>query len=557
MAKRQILVIGHRNPDTDSVVSAIAYAYLKRRQGMDCVPARAGRLTPQTEYVLKRFGVPFPTFVPDLQPKVRHFLEGEPLTLPETASLWQALGLMDSRGLSVLPVTDAGGRYVSMLNHLSFARNMTRKINPKRKAVVPTSVDLLVGTLNAQPLVTFNASEVVKSRIVVAASSTDSFAGSLEREIPANAIVLVGDREDVIRRAIEAGARVLVLTNGTSIPPAMRKLAEEHGVSVIVSAYDTSSTAFLVLYSTPVKYMTDLAAKPVNMDDAVRDIRAALTASPSRCLPVVDRDNRVVGVFAERDLVKEPNTDVIMVDHNELSLAVEGIDQFRILEIIDHHKLGNPPTRQPVTFINRVVGSTATIVASLFEEQRVALTPPIAGILLSGILADTLGLRSATTTDADRNAANNLADLLNLEIDEYARELFANSSHKGDWTVEEMLSVDAKSYDFSGRKFAVAQVESGTADALVARHEEIVRGLERQCKERSLAFSALMITDITALNSVLLAAGDQRLMASIPFPRLYDRTWLCRGILSRKKQLLPLLMEQLESLYGGSERSFH
>ena len=550
MSNRRIFVIGHRNPDTDSVVSAIAYAYLKRQQGLDCQPARAGRLTPQTEYVLKRFGVPFPAFVPDLQPKVRHFLEGEPVTLPETASLWQALGLMDSKGLSVLPVTDGEGRYRSMLNHLSFARNMTRKINPKRKAVVPTSVDLLVNTLNAQPIVTFNASEVVKSRILVAASSPETFAGNLDREIPANAIVLVGDRVEVMERVIASGARVLVLTNGTSLPPAMRKLAEEHRVSVIVSAYDTSSTAFLVLYSTPVKYMTDLEAKPVNAEDAVRDIRAALAASPSRCLPVVDRDNRVVGVFAERDLVKEPNTDIIMVDHNELSLAVEGIDQFRILEIIDHHKLGNQPTRQPVTFINKVVGSTATIVASLFEEQRVALTPQVAGILLSGILADTLGLRSATTTDADRNTANNLADLLNLDIDEFAKDLFANSSHKGDWTVEEMLSVDAKNYEFSGRKFAVAQVESGTADALVARHVEILKGLERQCKDRSLAFSALMITDITALNSVLLAAGDQRLIASIPFPKLYDRTWLCRGILSRKKQLLPLLMEQLETVYG-------
>lgn len=550
MSNRKIFVIGHRNPDTDSVVSAIAYAYLKRQQGLDCLPARAGRLTPQTEYVLKRFGVPFPAFVPDLQPKVRHFLEGDAVTLPETASLWQALGLMDSKGLSVLPVTDGDGRYRSMLNHLSFARNMTRKINPKRKAVVPTSVDLLVNTLNAQPIVTFNAAEVVKSRILVAASSPETFAGNLDREIPANAIVLVGDREEVIERVISSGARVLVLTNGTSLPPTMRKLAEEHRVSVIVSAYDTSSTAFLVLYSTPVKYMTDLEAKPVHSEDAVRDIRAALAAAPSRCLPVVDRDNRVVGVFAERDLVKEPNTDIIMVDHNELSLAVEGIDQFRILEIIDHHKLGNQPTRQPVTFINKVVGSTATIVASLFEEQRVALTPQIAGILLSGILADTLGLRSATTTDIDRNTANNLADLLNLDIDEFAKDLFAHSSHKGDWTVDEMLSVDAKNYEFSGRKFAVAQVESGTADELVARHDEILKGLERQCKDRSLAFSALMITDITALNSVLLVAGDQRFIASIPFPKLYDRTWLCRGILSRKKQLLPLLMEQLESIYG-------
>ena len=549
-SKRRIYVIGHRNPDTDSVTSAIAYAFLKRAQGFDCLPARAGRLTPQTEYVLKRFGVRFPVFMPDLQPKVRHFLEGGPVTLPESAALWKALGIMDSKGLSVLPIIDEDGRYRSMLNHLSFSRNMTRKINPKRKAVVPTSVDLLVGTLDAQPVVVFDSAEVVKSRILVAGSSLESFGGNLEREIPSNAIVLVGDREDVMRRAIEAGARVLVLTNGTKLPQNLRAAAEEHRVSVIVSAYDTSSTAFLALYSTPVKYMADTEAKPVGVDDAVRDIRALLAASPSRCLPVVDRDNRVVGVFAERDLVKEPNVDIIMVDHNELALAVEGIDQFRVLEIIDHHRLGNPPTRQPVTFINRVVGATATIVASLFAEQRVALSRPVAGLLLAGILADTLGLRSATTTEQDRDTAENLAGLLNIEIGDFVRDLFANSGHKGDWTVAEMLSVDSKSYESGGRKFSVAQIESGTADELVARHEEIVAGLEAQCRDRALAFSALMITDITALNSVLLVAGDARFIAGIPFPKLFDRTWLCRGILSRKKQLLPLLLEQLESLYG-------
>lgn len=550
MSNRKIYVIGHRNPDTDSVVSAIAYAALKRAQGYDCAPARAGRLTPQTEYILGRFGVPVPEFLPDLQPKVKHFLEGAPVTLPETASLWQALGLMDAKGLTVLPITDADGHYMSMLNHLSFARNMTRKINPERKAIVPTSVELLVHTLNAQPLVVFDRDAVVKSRILVAGSSLRTFAGSLAREIPANAIVLVGDRADVIREAITQGARVLVLTNHTTFPPDMRALAQEHHVSVIVSAYDTSSTAFLILYSTPVHCMTDAEAKPVHADDAVRDIRAALAASPSRCLPVVDAENRVVGVFAERDLVKEPNLDIILVDHNELSLAVDGVDQFRILEIIDHHKLGNPPTRQPVTFINRVVGSTSTIVAGLYSEQHVALTRPIAGILLSGILADTLGLRSATATDVDRNTAENLADLLNLDVASYSKELFANSNHKGVWTVAEMLTVDAKSYDFGDRHFAVAQIESGTTDELVARHDEILKGLADQCAARRLVFSALMVTDITALNSVLLVAGDPRFVASIPFPRLYDRTWLCRGILSRKKQLMPLLMEQLESLYG-------
>ncbi|MGN1360438.1 MAG: putative manganese-dependent inorganic diphosphatase [Kiritimatiellia bacterium] len=551
MEKRKICVIGHRNPDTDSVVSAIAYAELKKAHGCNCSPARGGRLTPQTEYVLERFGVPAPEFLPDLQPKVRHYLDSTPpTTISGSASLWEALELMDRKNLPAIPVTDEQGRFLAMLNHFSLSRAMTRKINPRCKAIIPTSVDLLVKTLNAQAVITFDSTQVVKSRILVAGSSLESFKGHIERDIPANALVLCGDRLDVLQSAIEEGARVVVLTGQTPFPRELRALAEERRVSVIISPYDTTSTAFLILYSTPCRYMTDSDVRTVLLDDAVRDIRGALAASKSRCLPVTDPDGKVVGVLAERDLVREPNMDIILVDHNELSLAVEGVDQFPILEIIDHHKLGNPPTRQPVTFVNRVVGSTSTVVAGMFNEQRVALTPQIAGLLLSGILADTLCLRSATTTEADRIAAEDLAGLLNLDVETYGKELFANSNHKGDWTVQEMLTVDAKSYDFGSRKFMVAQIESGTTDDLIKRHEEILKGLEENCRARNLVFSALMITDINWLNSILLIAGDAKFISRIQFPKRFDRTFFCRGILSRKKQLLPLLMEQLEELYG-------
>jgi len=547
---RKIYVIGHRNPDTDSIVSAVAYAALKRSQGFDCHPARAGKLTPQTEYILDRFEVPAPEFLADLQPKVAHFLSGKPATVVDSVPLWEALERMDHENLSVLPVVDAAGRYKAMLNHLTFARNITRKINPQRKAIVPTSINLLVKTLKAQPILVFNGDEVVKSRILVAGSSVESFKTHLETEIPANALVLVGDRADIARLSIERGARALVITNRTAFPKELRTLAEEHKVSVIVSAYDTSSTAFLILYSTPVQYMADDKTQPIHTYDCVRDIRVKLASSDSRCLPVVDDAGVVAGVFCESDLIKDPNIDIIMVDHNEAVQAVEGIDQFRILEIIDHHRLGNLSTRQPITFINRVVGSTSTIVAGMYAEQKVALTRPIAGILLSGILTDTLILRSATTTDTDRVMAEYLAGLLDLDVESYGREIFTNSNRLSNWTVADMLSVDSKRYTACGKAFVVCQVESGTTDELVGRSAELLKGLEARCKEEGLYFAALMITDITALNSVLLVAGDDAFIGRIPFPRLHDRAFLCKDILSRKKQLLPLLIEHMEGVLG-------
>lgn len=546
MNNRKTYVIGHRNPDTDSIVSAIAYAALKRSQGLNAIAARAGKLTPQTEYILNKFGVPAPEFLPDLQPKVFHFINGPVQTVQEDVPLWQALEKMDKQSLVALPVTDSDGRYVAMLNHLSFTRNMTRNINPQCKAIIPTSISLLIKTLSAQPIVTFNQDEVVKSRILVAGSSSATFQEHLKTEIPANALVLVGDRTEVIRASIESGARALILTNRTPFPQKLKRLAEEHRVSVIISSYDTSSTSFLILYSTPVSLMADASTPPLNADDCVRDIRTALTASPSRCLPVIDTDKRIVGMFCESDLIEQPNVDIIMVDHNEIPLAVEGIDQFRILEIIDHHRLGNVSTKQPITFINRVVGSTSTIIAEMYRDQRVALTHSIAGLLLSGILTDTLILRSATTTDTDRIMANYLAGLLNLDAEAYGHEIFDNSSQLSNLTVDEMLSMDSKQYAAAGRTFTVSQVESGATHDLLKRREELIQGLKHRCAAQNLYFAALMITDLSTLNSVLLIAGDPRFIAAIPFPRLHDSTFLCKSILSRKKQLLPLLLEQLE-----------
>lgn len=551
--QRKTYVFGHRNPDTDSIVSAIAYAALKRQQGLiRCIPVRAGKLTPQTEYILKRFNVPVPEFIPDMVPKVEHFIDGPVSVVREDVALWSALEQMDREDLPALPVVDENGLYKGLLTHHSFARNMIRKTDPHQKAIIPTSIRLLLSTLNAQPLVTFNEEVVVKSRILVAGSSCAGFEDALKLELAERAIVLVEDREDVIEHCIRSRVRAIVLANGVGLCKKLRTAAEAAEVSVMISPYDVASTIYLMLYTVPVSYMASEKIQAIRARALVREIRRDVAASPARCVAVVDEDCKVVGIFGERDLIKEPNIDIIMVDHNELSQAVEGLEQFRVIEIIDHHRLGNFPTRSPITFINRVVGATSTVVASLYQEQRASLTPEIAGILLSGILTDTLLLRSATTTDIDRKMAEYLAGILNLDIESLGHDIFTHASRLSELSSEDMISMDVKTYTASGKSFSVSQVEAGSIDELTDKINDIIQTLELRCHQDKLYFSALMVTDITALNSVLIVAGDELFIDRIAFPRMGANTFLCRGILSRKKQLIPLLLEQMEALLGPS-----
>ena len=556
MIQRKTYVIGHRNPDTDSIVSAIAYAELKRQKGLNaCYPARAGKLTPQTEYILERFKIPVPEFIPDLVPKVGYFLTHPAVTVTESTTLWDALETMDRENVNILPVVDEQGKYKAVLHYNAFAQNITKKINPNRKAIIPTSMPLLVQMLKAQPLVTFGGDEVVKTRILVAGSSFESFKTHLETEIPSNALVLVGDREDVQRFSIESGARAVIITNGMPLAKGLRELAEQKKVTVMISPFDTSSTAFLILYSTPVRTMADEHTKPISVDSYVRTIRDPLSQSASHCLPVVDENNVVVGVFGESELIKEPNIDIIMVDHNELGQAVEGMDNYRILEIIDHHRLGNFSTRYPITFINRVVGATSTIVAGMYVEQKAMLTPGIAALLLAGILTDTLMLHSATTTETDREMAEYLSGLVDLDIERFGREIFDSAQQLTNVPAQEILIMDAKPYTACGKQFRVSQVEVNSTDELVERKAELLSELHIACSRNGYYFAALMITDLTALNSILIIDGDPEFIRKIAFPRTSEGVFVCRDILSRKKQLIPLLIEHMESVLGIPSRT--
>ena len=542
--QKKIYVIGHKNPDTDSVVSSASYARLKQLQGQNnCIAARAGKINSQTEYIFGRFNVPMPEFLPDLIPKAEHYVSGIPATVNEKDSVWNALELLQKDDSRILPIVDNNNVYKSMLHYRGFAQYIITNINPKKKSAFPLSLNHLAATIHAQPITLFNGSEIKKSPIIVAASYKDHFMKNIHGEGAENALIIVGDRWEIQKHCIDIGVRALILSGGNHLSIELAELAKKKQVTVLISPFDTASTAMLIIYSVEAGFLGDKSIPMVKLHDPVHTFRDALSKAPSRCLPVVDDNARVAGVINEADLLKEPNVDVIMVDHNEMTQAIDGIESFRIIEVIDHHRLGNLSTRYPITFINRVVGATCTIITNLYREQKIPIEMNIASILLCGILADTLNLHSSTTTETDIETADYLSSITGLDIKTLGNDLQAAASQINSLSAEELINLDLKDYTEWGKNFSVSQIETGNPGALIERRAEINTALEKARRSKDHLFSALLVTDVTILDSLLFISGEKTFTSHINLPINAEGIYELKAVVSRKKQLVPLLAE--------------
>jgi manganese-dependent inorganic pyrophosphatase len=545
--KKTIYIIGHKNPDTDSGVSATAYACLKRLTGTEnCVAARAGHFNPQTEYIFKRFKVPFPEYIPDLIPKTKYYMNDGCPTVNDNIPLWEAVSRMSSKNTKVLPVVDADGTYRSMLHYSGFAHAVIKIMNPEKKSAISTSIDLIRRTLNAQPIIVKNEQQIFKCSVLVGAARHETFRRMLSEHKSENVVAILSDREDIQECCIDAGIKLLVLTSGFVLKKELREKAEKNGVSVIISPYGTSATAMLIGYSTPVSVMADATVQPVQAADSVSTIRPLLQESASRSLPVVDERNKVIGLISESDLLHDANIGVILVDHNELTQAVEGVEHYKLLEVIDHHRLGPLSTNYPITFINKPVGATSTLIADLFREQKISIPIDIASLLLCGILSDTLILQSTTTTEADREAAEYLSNITNLDIQKLGADIISAGSHIGGRSANEVIHQDMKEYTEGKLSYTVSQIEVDNTGEVMSRKKEFLDELEIERRSRKALFSALLVTDITHLNSLLFIESDERFLQTLTFPKKEDSVYFLKDIVSRKKQLIPMISEQVE-----------
>jgi manganese-dependent inorganic pyrophosphatase len=292
--------------------------------------------------------------------------------------------------------------------------------------------------------------------------------------------------------------------------------------------------------------MSDSNITPLTEERFIKDVKSMISSSASRGLPVIDEKNRVIGIISQGNLVREPNIDIIMVDHNESSQAIAGIEHYRILEIIDHHKLGNIYTNNPITFINKPVGSTSTIITGLYLSNKQTPSQETASILLSGLLSDTLVLRSATTTAEDKEMAEYLSGITGLDITSLGSDIMYSSSSVAQKSASDIISMDMKKYDYEGKDYSVSQIEVASFDEIQKRKNEISEAMTTLRSKENLLFAALMITDITNLDSLPLIIGDQNLIKEVHYPKFDDNTYMMKGIVSRKKQLMPYLIDLLK-----------
>ena len=550
--QHKIYVIGHKNPDTDSVVAATTYARLKSIiTKTDYTPVRAGKLSPQTEYIYKRFNVEPPLFLSDLIPKVEYYMNTGPVMISDDSSMWEAALKLHEHITNppFLCIVDSDRKYKGIFNHQMFLANAAYLLNPVHQSLIPTSLSLIERTLNATPITEFSPDERFYASILIGDDSDDSFKNILDEHETENVIVLTGDRPTIMRIAIEKKVKVLIVTMDYPLSKELFDLATANNVSILSSHDSTMTTASLIEYSTLLSSLNQITEiTPVHVTDTIQKIRHSLSESPNRCLPVVDEDNVVVGTISESDLLREPNVQVILVDHNEQQQAIDGIENYVIQEIIDHHRINPLKTKYPITLINKPVGSTSSIIANMYREHRVPVPKDIAPLLLCGILSDTLVLQSATTTDYDRNTAEYLASLTGLDISKLGQEILESGSYIGSRTAVDVLHQDMKEFTEGKIKFVVSQFEVQDTSEVMKRKEEFIQALDAERTKTGNFVHALLVTDIRALSSLLFISCDNHLLPLLSMPKRGDHIYYLNDIVSRKLQFIPLMTELLNKL---------
>lgn len=543
---RILYVIGHRNPDTDSIASAIAYAEFKRLTGSrNVVAAMAGMPNPQTRYILERLGVEQPLYLADVHPRVSDVVRRAPVTAPPTMPVKEALELFHSHSIRVLPTVDDAGRPVGMVSLLKLSEQYLVAGSERRRGV-DASFSSIARCLDGAFFVGEPDDQVEHFHLFIGAMKQESFRDRISTHDPRSLIIMTGDRPSIQRAAISAGVRLLVVTGGFAVADELMSAARSAGVSILSTPLDTATAAFMIRLSTPLSCYMERSFATIRMGEHLEKLRFLLTHGGEHAVVVLDDEETVRGVATRSTLLAPIPCSLILVDHNELSQAVPGAESVEIREVIDHHRLGNPPTTAPITFMAAPVGSTCTIVASLFRERGVMPSEKIASLLLAGIMSDTVILKSPTTTERDREIVAWLEPIAGLSPEEFGREIFAScSGFAPHGTPEKALLSDFKIFPVGGGSIGVGQVEVVCFDEFWQLEEELRSVLERVRERDSLQLAGLMVTDITSETSLFLAASRFDLSAIMGYPEVGRNVYEMKNVMSRKKQMVPHLQKIL------------
>ena len=545
----KVVVIGHRNPDTDSICSAIAYAELKNRTStLVCEPRRAGKMNQETEFVLKKFGVTPPRMCTDVNPKIRDVDYREMPGIPGSTSLRRAWKIMRDQQIDTLSITSADNELEGIITVKDLATANMDVFDTAVLAKSRTSYKNILETLNGT-MVVGNADAVCTTGHIKIGTATPEM---LESSVEKGDIVILSNRYESQLCAIEKEASLLIICNGAKVGRTIQRIADETGVAIMTTPVDTYAAGKLISQCAPISYyMTRDNILKFTLVTPVADVLRVMAKVRHRYFPILDEEGKYCGMVSRRNVIALRKRRIILVDHNEATQAVEGFDQAEILEIIDHHRIGSLETSGPVYFRNQPVGCTATIITQMYDENGVDIPPQIAGLLLAAILSDTLAFRSPTCTPVDENTAKRLAKIAGVDIEEFSTEMFEAGEKLDGKTPEEVFLQDFKVFMCGDIRFGVAQGSYMTRKNLQAAEALLQPYLEEARNKQNVEDIYMLLTDVPKEESVVISSGRyaaEVLADGFETQPADDGSFTLPGVVSRKKQFIPALMTAYQEL---------
>ena len=545
----KVVVIGHRNPDTDSICSAIAYAELKNKTSdLVCEARRAGKMNQETEFVLKKFGVTPPRMCTDVNPKIRDVDYRQVPGIPGSTSLRKAWEIMRDQKIDTLPVTSEDDELQGVITVKDIATANMDLFDTGILAKSRTSYRNILETLGATMVVGSEDAECTTGHIRIGTATPEMLESSMEK----GDIVILTNRYESQLCAIEKEASLIIICNGAKVGRTIQHIAAETGVAIMSAPCDTYAAAKLISQCAPISYyMTRDDIMKFTLVTPVADVTRVMAKVRHRYFPILDADGKYCGMISRRNIINLRKRRIILVDHNEATQAVEGFDQAEILEIIDHHRIGSLETSGPVYFRNQPVGCTATIVTQMYDENGVTIPQKTAGLLLAAILSDTLVFRSPTCTPVDVNAANRLAKIAGVDINEFANEMFEAGEKLDGKTAEEVFLQDFKVFMCGDIRFGVAQGSYMTRKNLLAAEKLLKPYLEEARNKQNVEDIYMLLTDVPKEESVVICEGRyaaEVLSDGFETQPAEDGSWTLPGVVSRKKQFIPAMMSAYQEL---------
>jgi len=539
-----IFVIGHKNPDTDSVCAAYAYAYLKNKidNQNNYISVRCGNLNKQTSFVFKHLNLEPPLLIKDIYPKVKDVMTKNVVSVNENAPLFEVMDNIKNKNIRVLPVVDRENNFKGIVSVFEISNFFMSTISQKPTYML--NIENFERVLPGYLLKTGNKQQI-EAQIVVGAMPFEVFKDYVSDLDFSKVVLIVGKREKILKYAIENQANTIVIT-GIKDKTELNDIDfSNFNGNVYISLLDTSETLHKITLSVPVHSLLSEKAQCISSNDYIDKAKSLLLESTNRALSVVD-DNKLQGIITRSDIIKKFYNRVILVDHNEQNQAIDGIETAQILEIIDHHRLSPIKTTYPIFFYAKPVGSTCTLISELYKFYNIEVPQKIAHILLSGILSDTVGAKSPTTTQLDLEVIEELSKISNIDVVEYTKMLFAQSDDITTRSPKDILESDFKPYEEFGVKFGISQVETTNLNAVNQIKEKIINEIEQQKLQKNLDWLMLLISDIISSDSILITSNHP-LEKNFSYKKLGKNIYYLPGVLSRKKQLLPEILNLLES----------